>query len=501
MLKKRLDFFLISILTLFGVLLRFWYMVAPAGRAQPITPDEAVYGIQALQILSGARPIFYAAQPYTGTFSAYLSAALFGLFGVSWFWLKLIPFLFSVAFILLTFVLAWKVFRNHTVAYTAALFAALGTPFWLNWASRAGTGYPEAAVIGNLILVLMIGIIWENSGKLWKFFVLGFLAGLGFWIQPTIIYYILPCAIFIFWRRPKIVVSLESAAAIIGAAIGGFPVIWHNLKFGGLTSRALFIGPWGIKAALYKLVTEGFPVLLGARRPFSTENFFTPLAVLIFVGYASALILLVWKRRKFFEKGISLSFKKTEPVDLFLVFIASIVLIFSLSSPFNQFVIEPRYIFAFYSAIPLLAAFLVYEASKRTFLLSGAVLLAFVANAIFGIYKAPPLSFADPYQLDNVIKVLRENKVYYINADEAAGHRIVFQTERRITAAIRTGGISERRFPEYQQAVLDAHPSQRGYVFLKDSSLLGAMEEEMKHFSPNYSKKLIDNAFIVLVPK
>ena len=64
-------------LILIGALIRLWYFLEPFRYSVTITPDESVYGLQALHILKGDLSTFYWAQPYTGTFSAYLSAVLF----------------------------------------------------------------------------------------------------------------------------------------------------------------------------------------------------------------------------------------------------------------------------------------------------------------------------------------------------------------------------------------------------------------------------------------
>jgi hypothetical protein len=44
--------------------------------------DEAMFGLMALHILQGDRPIFLNGQPYMGAFQSYLGAAVFTIFGV-----------------------------------------------------------------------------------------------------------------------------------------------------------------------------------------------------------------------------------------------------------------------------------------------------------------------------------------------------------------------------------------------------------------------------------
>jgi len=515
-------------IVILGALVRGWYLFAPLNSSVTITPDEAVYGLQALHILKGEHSVFYWAQPYTGTFSAYLAAVLFLLFWVSRVALKIVPYLFSVGFVFLNYKLAREVFGSRKVALVAGLLSALGTPFWNNWSSRAGSGYPEAALVGNLVLLLVISLVgvgsvrgfakagvrgeppnrwvrwggferaWQISVKL-KFFLLGFLAGLGFWIQPTIVYYLVPA--FAFWliKRPRSFLSKNIFWLVLGVAVGGAPVWYANFFAGVGTAGQLFSKPWGIRKALGELFALGFPILLGTRSSWQYRDFFPPLAVGVWIFYGLGIIFLIGERVR--NLGGFRDFRKRlGPIDLLLGTFGSTLVIFAFSAPFNQFVIEPRYILAFYSTLPLVSGwFLVklWERHRVLGALAGALLLF---NVVLGFAKAPPISFVDPYRLDKVIDFLEQRSLRYVNTNGALAHRLMFLTSERLIAAVREGGLMDARYHQYHKWVLEAPRDQQAYVYFVDSGELPLMRNEIDHFVTDWEEWTLDDKFVVLYP-
>lgn len=200
--RHNLAFLLILFV---GALIRLLYMVGPQTR---MSGDESVYAIQALHILKGEGGIFqvfYYNQPYTGTLTAYLGAILMSLFGINELWIKGVVFLFSLIFLVSMYYLSVEVFGRGKASLLVLTVSSLTSPFWANWTTRIGTGYPESTALGNLILLLTMKLVWGKLADKQKIFIflLGFFGGLGYWIQPTIVYYLLPSLAFVFlwkWR-------------------------------------------------------------------------------------------------------------------------------------------------------------------------------------------------------------------------------------------------------------------------------------------------------------
>lgn len=271
-----------------GVSLRVYYLVAPTTK---LGFDEAVYAFQALNILRGEWTVFYYNQAYTGTLQAYLTAFFYAFFGVNEIWAKLVPLGFSLLYLILTVALSFQIFKNKTISLISLLLASLSTSFWLNWSSRAGSGYNEMITFGQIIFLLTLIIarddLKRNQKPLYAF-VLGLAAGIGFWIQPTIVYFLLPSFLFLlltrpFWGRQSRLFDISLYASIPGALLGLAPVIWCNLSgcaatFSSLVNKGSLLDekPWG---SFWNLVTKGMPVLLGVRRAAEEIDYVPTLAI------------------------------------------------------------------------------------------------------------------------------------------------------------------------------------------------------------------------------
>lgn len=495
---------LLTLIIFVGALLRLYYMLVPGQPATRLSPDEAVYGLEAVHIMKGERPVFFYAQPYTGATSAYISALLFKIFGISDIALKIVPFVFSLLIIFLEFKLAEAIFKNSKMALMSAGLLALGSPFWLNWSSRAGTGYIEMMVFGALAFLLTIKIVWsktssevergkESSAK--NFFLLGLVAGFGFWVQPTIVYYLLPAGFFIFIKDPKIFFRKEFYLAVLGVVIGAAPVIYYNLVNQSQTATSLLNKPWGIKPAIYKFFVEGMPVILGVRPPWVASDFFTPLALLVEALYLVGFLFLLKRRYK------SLIRFKFKPLDLILAFFPALLFIFGLSSPFNQFVIEPRYIQAIYTGLPIVVTYLAFKLEKKRRLAGALVLTTLVVNSLLGVYKTKPTQFVDNYTFDEVIPYLKERGITHVFSDAALAHRLTFFAHEEIIAAPMEGGVTSARIPYYDQIVRSTSCGNKGIVVLKEALVRQPLVNEIRGCNVPYEEKLFDDIILVVVPE
>lgn len=495
---KLLVVFLIAL----GALIRLWYFLEPFAYSVNITPDESVYGLQALHILKGDFSIFYWAQPYTGTFSAFLSAGLFFFFGPGAWALKAVPYLFSVGFLALSYLLARRVFKDTGTPLLALAFAALGTPFWNNWASRAGSGYPEATMLGELMLILALGVLYQVEKRtLRPFFLIGLLAGLGFWVQPTIVYFLAPILLFSFLYDRRFFFKKHFLSVVAGFVLGNLPVIYINLTGNSSTAGSLFHFSFrGLRRAVTGLLAEGLPVILGTRTSFSHTDFYTPFALIITLFFFGSVIFVFTRRFSSLLKSISDFKQHSRPIDLILALFIFTLLIFLLTERFNQFVIEPRYILALYSTIPLILAYSLRQVWKKSPGLCVLLSLIFLVNFGLGLMKAPPKTFVDGYKLDKAIGALDRRGITLVNSDGALAHRLMFLTQEKIVASVREGGLMAARRPEYNQTVLDGPWEHKGYLFLKTNSDLDIMENEIRSFVPTYRREMLEEQFVFLYP-
>jgi hypothetical protein len=189
-----------------------------------IDGDEALVGIQAAHILQGERPFYLYGQVYMGSLEAYFAAALFRLFGPSAWALRAVPILLSPLLVYLTWRLARALLPKGAritpfLAGLAALFAALPPLYDATIELRAWGGQIEIYLITLALLVatvelaerLRAGASARELTRRWG--ILGFLAGLGIWINPLISYGLATAAL---WLLP---VVLQTS----------FPAVWLRL--------------------------------------------------------------------------------------------------------------------------------------------------------------------------------------------------------------------------------------------------------------------------------
>ncbi len=158
-----------------------------------ITPDadQSIVGLMARHIQHGERPLFYWGQPYTGSGEAYVTAALFAIFGQSDLLLHIVPLAASVAFAGLTTILGLRLY-GPGVAWLTGLYLAVPPALLLDWGLWAGSGYLESMALGTAALLLVlpdrVAPHRRRSARIVGAF---FLLGFALWVQPLAGYYIL----------------------------------------------------------------------------------------------------------------------------------------------------------------------------------------------------------------------------------------------------------------------------------------------------------------------
>src|SRR5215831_8693981 len=138
---------------LVGLALRLAVIASPLGE---IDGDEAVVGLMARHIaFLGERPVFYYGQPYLGSLEAFSAAPLFKIFDSSTFVLKLVPTTYSLGFVVLSAVLARRLFGTGPALATAA-YLAIPPSMWAVWSTKARGGYAELLFLGEALLLITL---------------------------------------------------------------------------------------------------------------------------------------------------------------------------------------------------------------------------------------------------------------------------------------------------------------------------------------------------------
>lgn len=226
-----------------------------------IDGDEALIGIQAERILQGHFPVYFYGQSYMGSLETYLIAAVIAVVGPSSWALRVVPIALSLALVYLTWRLARALLPEDgplghaapLLAGLAALVAAIPPVYDAVTELRAWGGQIEIYVITLALLLATVELAerlragvrrWELTRR-WA--ILGFLAGLGFWVNPLVSYALVACGLwlaFALWRewRPLTAARRDvnwrttlqvSLAALLGALLGGLPAWIYAIQTGG----------------------------------------------------------------------------------------------------------------------------------------------------------------------------------------------------------------------------------------------------------------------------
>src|SRR6266480_2806637 len=193
---------------LVALLIRVWLVYHTHG---VVDGDEALVGVQAQHILRGEHPIYYCGQPYMGSLEAYLVALLFAIAGPSVWALRAEPILLSLVVVWLTWKLAGVLARAAQLpAYAqqifmtiTALLAAIPPLYDTVVEMRLLGGYIETFVLMLLLLLMVLHLTlrWHagaSSKELALRWVgIGFIVGLGCWVNPLIISGVLAAVIWV----------------------------------------------------------------------------------------------------------------------------------------------------------------------------------------------------------------------------------------------------------------------------------------------------------------
>lgn len=193
---------------LVAVLIRVWLIVHTNG---VIAGDEAMVGIQAEHILHGEHPIYYYGQPYMGSLQMYLIAGIFLITGPHVWAMRIEPMLISLLIVVLTWRFAEALANAARLiprakmrfVVIATLVAAFPPLYDAVEEMRTTGGYVEAFAIMLWLLLCAFRLTqrWSAGASARELALrwagIGFLIGLGFWIDPLVAYALVTIALWI----------------------------------------------------------------------------------------------------------------------------------------------------------------------------------------------------------------------------------------------------------------------------------------------------------------
>lgn len=442
--------------------------------------DEAIVALMARHILEGERPVFYYMQPYLGSLEAYLVALSFLLFGSSTAALKLVPLVAGLAFVALVFGTGYRI-GGLGVAVASGLYVAVPPAFLALWSLKARGGYVETLVMGQLLILLALGLAKRGSIGAGEGAMLGFLAGLGAWTNPLIGVYLVPVGIYLALALRRRLLGWWIVHAVAAAVAGAFPLLKYNLANGFATAQAMFGGTPGASEPLEALVRffrYSLPILTGLAQASSSQEFFWPAfwssparrwpqAVLLL---GCLLVLLVLSRGGGLAALVAGRPRGTDGRNLLALLLVVVPAAFVLSK-FRDLVTEPRYLLPIYSAAPLIAA-VVVPRRPASRILAPLVVAPLLALNLYSIATLDPqLNLPDTAagsRASNravLIDHLLSRGIDHVYTDYWLAYPLAFESGERIVPSVVSGGFN-RYIPYAHRVSLSPNPA---FVFIAGS--------------------------------
>jgi len=355
--KNKTNFYLCLIL-IGAALLRACYLLVPH-----MDSDQAIFGLVGWHVLQGEFPIFQWSYHYMGTLQSYIDAIFFAIFGLKRTVLNTVPLLLSLIFILVTYRLGKELLDKKT-GLIAALISAFGPYYLVLHGAWARHGYLETMIFGSILMILTTKILKlspkDNLKKYYMWF--GFIAGIGWWTNFLIVYYIFPCSIFLLFHNKKLFFQKNIILMGLMFFIGSLPFWIYNFTH-SFASLSIFLRSHDAEVSkhMVKFFQYKLPVILGARE---RAAFGWKIAVYLF--YSFTFVWLITRKH---------------PRTLFLPAFFAISLFILLSLSFYGNENTQRHLLPLYSVIPIFLArvFVTLKEKSKTFAYSFLTVL-FILN-------------------------------------------------------------------------------------------------------------------------
>ncbi|MDI6892705.1 MAG: glycosyltransferase family 39 protein [Actinomycetota bacterium] len=445
--------------------------------------EEAIMGLMGRHILlKGECHVFLWGQPYMGSLEALMAVPIFFLFGASSLSLKLVPFTFSIIFIILIYVLAARIF-NEEVGLLSALVVAV-SPVFLTVFSTLANAYMENLVYGTLILILLHRIVYGGDAlektKLYAF--LGFLAGVAFWNNLTVVMYIATAGLFLLLKERLSIFGRKLAYLVFFFALGCSPLLYFNLRHSWRTFRLLFEGTAApsISEKLLQIGSNFYKLFGGVILPIMGLGYtIYPVDILVYLLYASTFIYVLYQFRKrilFFWQAVSSGYGAgIETLSAFFLFLI-LFFVFTKYGALN----EARYVLGLYTVLPIFLGAFLYAVGRRSKVLAGVFLCFVLLSNLAGNLADSRIS---PPRADLLAKFLESRDIEYAYAGFWTAYQLTFVAKEKVICSPSSGPDV---YPAYTEAVKAAPLDSSGFIFPAGESRWQLFESELDELDVTY---------------
>ncbi len=254
--------------------------------------DEAIVGLMARHISQGKPiPTFYYGQDYMGSLDAVLVAVGFEILGDTVRSIRYVQLFLYLVVIWTSYLLAYTITYRRSVAFITALLVAIPPMLGVTYTTLTLGGYNEILILGNLALLLGWHVTVERSESAWRWWSLGVVLGVGWWVNGAIITPLVVVGLLglrYFSSKKWRLYFLAAAGFFIGSGLWwlyNFRHDWAALEF--LLSDQLPPGvePLSPPAKLVAFLFIGLPGLYGFRFPWEAAYHVSLLSLLAALVY------------------------------------------------------------------------------------------------------------------------------------------------------------------------------------------------------------------------
>jgi hypothetical protein len=333
---------------------------------------------------------------------------------------------------------------------------------------------------------------------------LGFLSGLGLWVNPQYFYYLGPVVLLLLARAKKVgLVGLAAFAA--GFPLGGLPLLLAILSRSQDTT-ASFIPEvvsaqafWHyFRAAVSYFITDALPTLWGLR-PIKGEMVITAAFVVIPL-YLAGMLISLWL------VGRDLMARRYNPAIVLVVTLVLAPFVFILASltKGNFAVIIPdsgilaRYLMPFYSVVPILLAAFIWRLRSLSRILAVTLVALVLTVNLWSNLSVDPVhtmrcvfeNVPLPASNKALIEFLEAEGIRYAYTNHWIGLRLMFETkERVITFDYTDVPYGMDRIPQYGHQVEAAEVPPAYILFNPGWKQIPPLEKKLQNLGVNYEKK------------
>ncbi|MBI1871702.1 MAG: discoidin domain-containing protein [Chlamydiae bacterium] len=365
------------LIILLGFFLRGFFLLTPH-----VDSDQAVFGLMAMHIMKGEIPLIQWGFPYMASGESFFAVPFFWIFGPTPFSLNLSIAVQSIIFIVLIYFLGRRM-GGSRIGLLAALYTAAGPIYLMEHCVLARGAYIETLILGTLSLWMAHRIFYpyKKGDRGWiSYFVLGLVCGIGLWFHFLIIFFIAPTGLF-FLLKPRTLFRKTFLWVVLGFFLGSAPFWVHNFDHHFESLVYLFRHEekhhtlWqGFKFCF----TTGLPIVVGILKNSDQTPYFKGVSLFL-IPYFIFLIQFIYQSVSSFWGQ-----KKMNGATFILAFF--FLYLFIIDETQYLEMNTRRYFVPMFAALPLLWAFGINSFIKKSRVLGGILLGAFMVFHLYTLY-------------------------------------------------------------------------------------------------------------------